>query len=136
MTRFKYILILIPALFFFNGCEYAFQKDIASVSPVAVYTADSLINILKQNERINNEEVIVVSGLIKETNLKNNKFNILLKGKTNQDHYIICEMKTKISDSVLNLSQGDTLSVKGILKGYLNDAVLLNCIVVNTTLNE
>ncbi|WP_343488324.1 hypothetical protein [Allomuricauda sp. d1] len=106
------------------------------VAPIAFYSADELINDLKNDESFPKEGVVSVKGFIKETNTKNGKFNILIRGNTNRNHYIICEMNESFENSKFGLSEGDAIDIKGVLKGYLNDVILLNCVMNNTLQNE
>ena len=106
------------------------------VTPVAFYDADGLLRDMKMEKKFPKEQVIYVEGFIKETNTKNGRFNILMKGNTNQNHYIICEMSDSFEKPTLGFSKGDPIAIKGVLKGYLNDVILLNCVLGNSLPDE
>ncbi len=136
MESIKNILTFVFLSLFMISCEYLTPKDITMVEPVALYNADDLIYDLKNDKSFPKEGVISVKGFIKETNTKNGKFNILIQGNSNQTHYIICEMNTSFKSDTLSLSKGDAIAIKGVLKGYLNDVVLLNCVMDNNLQDE
>jgi len=117
-------------------CESMLEKDISMVAPVAFYEADVLLDDMKKGRKFPKEQVIYVEGYIKETNTKNGNFNILIKGTTNQSHYIICEMSDSFKKATLGLEKGQAVAIKGVLKGFLNDVILLNCVMDNTFLDE
>lgn len=132
----KNIIVFLFLTLFLICCESLLERDISMIEPVAFYKADMLIDDLKNEKNFPREQVVKVEGLIKETNTKNGKFNILIKGYTNQNHYIICEMSDSFENPTLGLIKGDTIAIKGVLKGYLNDVILLNCVMDNTSKNE
>lgn len=106
------------------------------MDPTAELSADELIVGLEEDENFYREEILSVTGSLVEVNTKNGNVNFLMRGNTNQNHYIICEMNHTMTLGNINVSQGETVVVKGILKGYLNDAVLLNCVLDNTNKHE
>lgn len=75
------------------------------------------------------EKAIEIEGVIKEITYRNGVYSLILNG-VDQQHYILCEMQRDQVDQILQLSVGDKIVVKGILKGFLMDAILLNCIIV------
>ncbi len=74
------------------------------------------------------EKAIEVEGVVKEINHRDNLYTILLEGD-NYNRQIICEMQPDQNFEILKLKIGDKIIVKGILKGFLMDAILLNCII-------
>ena len=132
MRIIKIILLSLSLVLVLEGCEDDLTKDISSIPPKAELTADELIDGLQNDGDFFREEILSVEGALVEVNSKNGTINVLLKGNDNQKNYIICEMNPSIDLGKTNLSEGQTLTVKGILKGYLNDAVLLNCVLDNS----
>jgi hypothetical protein len=112
------------------------NKDVSAIKPVAHLKADELIFELKKNENFFKDEVLSVQGFLFETNTKNGNFNILIKGDSNQNQYIICEMNKSFDKLGTGLEKKESVVVKGVLKGYLNDAILLNCVLENSLKNE
>ena len=75
------------------------------------------------------EKALEIKGTLYKITYKNNKYSLLLRG--NQiDQLVLCEMQEDQAPIVESLKIGDEVMVKGILKGFLMDAILLNCIVI------
>ncbi|GGG04724.1 hypothetical protein GCM10011344_01350 [Dokdonia pacifica] len=75
------------------------------------------------------EKALEIKGTLYQITYKNNKYSLLLRG--NQiDQLVLCEMQVDQAPIVESLKIGDEVMVKGILKGFLMDAILLNCIVI------
>jgi len=73
------------------------------------------------------EKAIEVNGVLKKITYKNNRYSLLLEGEKT-DVLVLCEMEKQ--QGVSELTIGDKIIVKGIFKGVLHDAVLLNCILI------
>ena len=75
------------------------------------------------------EKALEIKGTLYQVTRKGNKYSLLLRG--NQiDKLVLCEMEEDQASIVESLKIGDEVRVKGILKGFLMDAILLNCIVL------
>ena len=132
MPNLKFILSLLLLALSINGCGDILRDDISAMESVAQLSADELILALKSNENFHREDILSVKGALVEINTKNDNTNFLIKGNTIENHYIICEMNHSFDVRNNNFKPGETIVIKGILKGYLNDAVLLNCVLDNT----
>ncbi len=75
------------------------------------------------------EKAIEIESVIKEITFKEGKYTLLLHGDDNNT-FILCEMQKNQNDLIKKLQVGDVVVVKGVLKGFLKDAILLNCIFV------
>lgn len=75
------------------------------------------------------EKVIEVKGTLYQVTFKGDKYSLLLRGKQ-IDALVLCEMQKDQAPIIETLQIGDEVKVKGILKGFLMDAILLNCIVL------
>lgn len=73
------------------------------------------------------DKAIEIEGKIKGITYRKGKYSIILDGD-GQERQIICEMQNNQDSEVIKLKVGETILVKGILKGFLMDAILLNCI--------
>ncbi|MFC4218925.1 OB-fold protein [Flagellimonas marina] len=131
MSNLKYIIALLFSTFSLNSCGDILRDDISTLESVAQLSADELISALENNENFNREKILSVKGTLVETNTRNDHINFLIKGNSNQNHYIICEMNHSFDEQGKDFTPGDTVIIKGVLKGYLNDAVLLNCVLEN-----
>lgn len=136
MFKKRHFGFIFLAVSLFLSCISGVDTDVTNQEPAANLSAEELIFELQKDEGFYSEEVVRVTGYLVETNTKNNKFNILIRSSTNQDHYIICEMGKFFEIPVNGFQNNQSISVKGVLKGYLNDAVLLNCVLDNRFENE
>lgn len=102
--------------------------------PLIEITVDNISDYFKPNTAITTlqpEQLVEIEGRIKEINTRNSRQTILLKGTLDQSPYIICDMQKGQEKELELLKENDTIKVKGIFKGFLKDAVFLNCIVTH-----
>jgi len=76
------------------------------------------------------EKAIEIKGTIHKVTFKKDIYTLLLQGNE-LDTFVICEMQHDQNEVLSQLQEGDEVKVKGILKGFLKDAILLNCIILN-----
>jgi len=76
------------------------------------------------------EKAIEIEGTIHKMTFKKDIYTLLLQGNE-LDTFVICEMQHGQDEVLSQLQEGDEVKVKGILKGFLKDAILLNCIILN-----
>ena len=112
------------------GCQRNISEDLSSVEIEIQYSADSLISTLQSEKKHNLEAVIAVSGTVYEVNTINKRVTILLKGNETQETFVICDMNTNHSSSIKTIKKGDSVLIKGLLKGLLKDVIMLNCIII------
>lgn len=93
-----------------------------------------LINMFQNNEPLANatytERLIEVSGVIQEISYLNNRQTILLHGDRFTQNFVLCDMSPE-SNAARTLMAGDTITLKGVCKGYLLDVILLNCTLIH-----
>ena len=75
------------------------------------------------------DKAIEIESVIKEINNKEGVYNLLLHGD-DKDTLVICEMQKNQNVHIQKLNIGDPVVIKGVFKGFLKDAVLLNCIII------
>ncbi len=80
------------------------------------------------------EKTIEVEGLVKEITFFNDRYTVLLQGEDSLA-CIMCDMQEDQSEQLDLIKKGDRIVLKGICKGFLMDAILLNCI-IPTNSNE
>jgi len=80
-----------------------------------------------QNQILNDyiEKTIQIEGKVKRVNFKNNIYSLLLDAGLSGS-YVLCEMQTDQNDQMPKIVEGASVQIKGIYKGYLMDAILLN----------
>ncbi|GMN05004.1 hypothetical protein MTsPCn5_03920 [Croceitalea sp. MTPC5] len=114
------------------SCKYATNQDISAIAPKMSYDAGNLIATLQTTKEYDSETVIAVTGIVHEVNTINNRVTILLKGNDEQENYIICDMDSNQTHKIKTIQKGDSLVIKGLLKGMLKDVIMLNCIIVKS----
>lgn len=75
------------------------------------------------------EKAIEVNGVLHKITSKKDTYTLLLKGQE-IDTFVLCEMKKDQNSAIMLLNKGDNIKIKGILKGFLQDAIILNCIIL------
>ena len=99
-------------------------------------TSEDLLDSFISNEELANktyvEKTIEVEGIVKEVTFLNNRYTVLLQGNGSYT-CIMCDMKEDQVAQVQTLAKGSSVVLKGICKGFLMDAILLNCVLVKKT---
>ncbi len=76
------------------------------------------------------EKTIEVQGRVKEISFLNNRYTVILQGK-GEYSCLMCDMNTEQMEQIQSIQKGDVITLRGICKGFLMDAILLNCILIN-----
>ena len=96
-------------------------------------TSAELISSFQKDEEMASsifvEKTIEVKGVVKDITFFNDRYTVLLQGG---DSYscIMCDMQNDQTSILNEIKKGDTIVLKGICKGFLMDAILLNCIII------
>ena len=138
-TFFKYgtvlnILNVCLGLFFFVSmlsCKKDIDRSVSEEKTYKEFKVETLIEEISADTSDYTERIILVEGSIKDINYINNRNTIILKSTKNKRMSILCDMQKNQAAFLDSLSIGETISIKGILKGSLNDIILLNCIIAN-----
>ncbi|MFX0557494.1 OB-fold protein [Maribacter sp. CXY002] len=85
---------------------------------------------------IRSNQIIQVSGYVKEVNLLNERITLILKGEYDTSPYMICDFQANQEHIINELKKNDYVRVKGVFKGILKDAIFLNCIITYTSSHE
>jgi len=75
------------------------------------------------------EKALEIDGVLKKIHYRNNIYTLYLSYEANES-FVLCELQHDQNPKIPNLKIGDTLIIKGVLKGKLLDIVLLNCIII------
>lgn len=119
-----------------GGIYVSLQKEDAfntqETGASAAMTAENLISYVTTDKEQYLaslvDKVIAIEGIIKEINYVNQRHTILLRGGQEDLALVICDMQTDQARKTGFLKQGDTVVLKGVFKGFLQDAVFLNCV--------
>ncbi len=131
-SLFSCALVLMIAMLCILGCNDPLNGDLTSVQPSNVYTVTQLISESRSAKKTDGQEVIAVKGTVHEVNTVNGRNTILLKGDMADEAFVICDMNTNQSTTAPSVKRGDSVLIKGLLKGILKDVIMLNCVVVKT----
>ena len=108
--------------------------NINEVNTEVSISSEKLLTTFNTNEISANseyvEKVITVNGNIKKITYLNDRYTILLQGENDLSH-VMCDMSLSEIDQIRKLKKGESITIKGICKGYLMDVIMLNCILVN-----
>jgi hypothetical protein len=107
--------------------------------PLIEISVDDISDYFKPNtasSTLESEQLVEIEGRIKEINTLNSRYTILLKGSHDESPYIICDMQAGQEKELNLLQENDTIKVKGIFKGFLKDAIFLNCMITHHNLHE
>lgn len=74
------------------------------------------------------DKAIAIESVITEISNKGGVYTLLLRGDE-KGTLLICQMQKNQNTLINKLDTGDTVKIKGIYKGFLKDAILLNCII-------
>lgn len=113
------------------------QPDTQSFNTKAQLTPNEFISLFDINNTNQAEEyideAIEIEGVLNKITFRDNRYSLFInsdqKGK-----YIICEMQADQTEIIKGMKEGEIVTVKGIFKGVLLDAILLNCIIINENL--
>ncbi|PRX57907.1 OB-fold protein [Flagellimonas meridianipacifica] len=133
-------IILLLGLFLLRYVNDTIQKKpnengVSTEAELHVTSKDLVASFLSNEELANAtyvEKTLEVEGIVKEVTFLNNRYTVLLQG-SGEYMCIMCDMKEDQVAQVQTLSKGDSVVLKGICKGFLMDAVLLNCVLVKKT---
>ncbi|MEM6687379.1 MAG: hypothetical protein AAF617_16485 [Bacteroidota bacterium] len=106
--------------------------DTNTIQTQETFTTNELLSKFEtQQEKLAGfiEKAIEIEGEIKEITFQDGKYSLILKGNSDIS-YILCEMQSNQNDAVLKLSTGQDIKLKGILKGFLLDVILLHCVII------
>ena len=121
-----------------RGIYASEDMDILEAEPELHLNAETLIShFKKENDHyLEPEKIVEIEGAIKEINSINNRITILLEGGANESACVICDMQTDQIKGIKEFKPRDTIRLKGVFKGFLKDAIFLNCIISQRIINE
>ena len=111
---------------------YMFNKTVpstASMNSDYIMGADELLSAFENDENSANlkylDKVIQVQGSVEKFETKDGKTTVYLNAD-NPLSNIICQLEEPIS----NITQGQSITLKGICTGYLMDVVLVRAVTI------
>ncbi|MGK0412111.1 MAG: hypothetical protein ACJA1B_000300 [Polaribacter sp.] len=144
MTKRNIFLVVFISFLLIFGlyCYFRIQKEatihMESVAASYHVNTDDFIANFKQDEKGTNKKfagkIIKVKGKVKEVSFLNNTNTVILFGDENSG--IICDFDQNQTKEIKALTKNQTVTIKGIYKGFLKDVILLNCLLMNDKTNE
>jgi hypothetical protein len=96
-------------------------------------SAGELVNSFKVNETQANqlyvEKVLKVTGQIAEISFLNDRYTLILQG-SDSTSFVLCDMQDGQLSQLKELKEGQGVKIKGVCKGFLVDAIVLNGILI------
>lgn len=128
----NYLTIIIITMTCFSSCyEDNSDQIVQKTTTTKHFEPEELLEELSLDSIGLKENVVVVSGIIEDINFLNDRSTIILKGREDTNVFVICDMQENQAILIKNLERGESITIRGILKGSLKDIILLNCIINN-----
>ncbi len=129
---------LVGSLLLLGGLYGSEDVNMLEAEPEFHLNAETLISHFKRENDtyLEPEKIVEIEGTIKEINSINNRMTILLEGGADESACVICDMQTDQTQGIKNFRPKDTIRLKGVFKGFLKDAIFLNCIISQRIINE
>ena len=120
------ILVAISVLYIINvtenpTSEKKVYKTLTSKTLFDTHKTDAFNNLIDQ--------VIIIEGILKEVHFKNDVYTLYIN-HDDETYHIMCELEKDESYKAEILQTGQTITIKGIVKGHLLDIILLNCVII------
>ena len=104
----------------------------------AIVKSNVLISSLLLNEKASNQKyegkVIEITGKVDTISFLNETNTVILYGDKNSG--IICDFSDNQTKEIKALKKHDIVTIKRVYRGFLNDAILLNCTLLNPKNDE
>lgn len=125
-VSFIMVFMTISILFIVNKTENSsikkkVYKTLTSKTLLNTYKTDAFEDLIDQ--------VIIIEGTLKEVHFKNDAYTLYIN-HDNETFHIMCELKKDESYKINALKTGQTIMIKGVVKGHLLDIILLSCVII------
>lgn len=130
--KLKHLVFLI-ILFCFSNCNHTNSDQLVQETlKTEQFNLELLNSELQKNSNELKERVITIKGIVKDINFLNNRNTIILRDTKDLGILAICDLQKNQEEQLKKISLGESVTIKGILKGSLNDIILLNCVINNS----
>jgi Cu/Ag efflux protein CusF len=132
------IIVILTLMFFLSNIEMKIQTDTPVDHDLSFIGLRDMLLLSEESTKMNIKpgQIIQVSGYVKEVNLLNERITLILKGEQDSSPYMICDFQTDQKDIIHQIKENDKVQVKGVFKGFLKDAIFLNCILTELPPHE
>ena len=76
------------------------------------------------------DKAIEIQGMLKKVTLRGEKYTLFISSNE-EGRFIQCEMQDDQIQKIKKIAPNEIVTIKGIFKGVLLDAILLNCILID-----
>jgi hypothetical protein len=76
------------------------------------------------------DKAIEIKGMLKKVTRREDTYTLFIDSHKD-GQYIMCEMQIDQIEKIKSIQPDEIITVKGIFKGVLLDAILLNCILID-----
>ncbi|AXT61084.1 hypothetical protein D1816_12230 [Aquimarina sp. AD10] len=126
-------VVWIFAIFYAKYRDPAYTNIDLATTELKVSSED-LVSLFLNNEKLATDtyagKIIEIDGIVKDITFLNNRNTVLLSSKVWSSN-VICDMRIDQVKIVEQLKVGQKIKIKGVCKGFLKDAVILNCKLIN-----
>lgn len=127
------IMILILGVYLYKVFYANSAIDMQSTPAEIQISSEKLISSFMTDEDLANskyvQKTLEVKGIVREITFKNDRYTVFLQG--GNEFCIICDMQADQIENIRGIEPGQEVFLKGVCKGFLMDAILLNCILLN-----
>lgn len=144
MKKLKILLLFLSVLVIVFSISYSYYNkksklEIKTAQSDVQISSEKLISSFLENEDAANsmfvEKIIEIEGVIKNITFINDRYSILLNGESNFS-CVMCDMQPSQYSEIEPLKIGQPIVLKGVFKGFLMDAIFLDCIIIKSNGNE
>ena len=132
---FSFLCILLISFYILKVYYYdrPDRMDIAQEIPDQTLSAERITSMIKSEEpgalKINS--IVAFKGQVQKVSYLNDRITILLGADKNAKAFVICDMQEDQRNEIAQIKTNDTITIKGVFKGFLEDAIFLNCVISN-----
>lgn len=109
------------------------EMDMMKAPTEIQISSKNLVSSFLANENLANtryvEKTIEVHGVVMDITFLNDRYTVFLQG--GDEFCLMCDMQADQIEKVKRIRPGQEVLMKGICKGFLMDAILLNCVLLN-----
>jgi hypothetical protein len=133
----KWIIAVLGLMLIFSAIVYQFintsKRDVMMEKVAYKIGADELIDLFEKNETLANtnfvNKIVEVKGKIGEAN-KNQDDGLIIILKERDEIYGINCAFTNFNFKLDQFIVGDSICIRGIVQGYLDDVIINNCQII------
>ena len=124
------LVFLFALISYFNREQVSTQ----SINTQAQLTPNEFISLFDRTNsdqaKLYVDKALEIKGVLKKVTLREGTYTLFINSNE-EGRFIQCEMQDDQIQKIKNIATDEIVTVKGIFKGVLLDAILLNCIIID-----